>query len=481
MSYTNGLDKPTNHFDVTIYTGNGASTPSGSGSTQTISSLNFAPDWVWIKDRSQSGHNHNLADTLRGAPNLVFSDEANTETTDTTDGFTSFTSNGFTLGDNGEGTQSLELNKSGNTYVAWSWLAGGTAPAITYTVKVVSDSGNKYRFDDFGTSAVTLDLQEGGTYTFDQSDSSNSGHPLRFYTAADKSGGEYTTGVTTTGTAGNSGAKTVITVAASAPTLYYQCSNHAGMGGQANTNSLHGSSNFQGDLQAIVSANTTAGFSLVKATSDNSSNRFIGHGLNQVPDVIWAKNLDSAYNWDIYFKVLGYNDSYRLNTTNAGRTGAWGSSSFTTTKFETGNSYSSANGEEYIYYCFAEKKGFSKFGEFTSINDDSGVFVPCGFAPRWVLLKPQVSDGWSNWYIFDTTRDHPQLNENPLFANLSTRENYYGGSPASNYDQIDIVSNGFKIRRDSNWGVGGNGQKSIFMAFAEFPFVTSTGIPTTAL
>ena len=54
-----------------------------------------------------------------------------------------------------------------------NWLAAGTAPTKTYTVKVVSDSGNKYRFDDFGTSAVTLELSEGGTYTFDQSDSSN--------------------------------------------------------------------------------------------------------------------------------------------------------------------------------------------------------------------------------------------------------------------------------------------------------------------
>ena len=103
-------------------------------------------------------------------------------------------------------------------------------------------------------------MQEGGTYTFDQADSSNSGHPLRFYTAADKSGGEYTTGVTTNGTPGSSGAYTRITVAASAPTLYYQCSSHAGMGGQANTNSTFGSSNFSGSIQSNVSVNTTAGF-----------------------------------------------------------------------------------------------------------------------------------------------------------------------------------------------------------------------------
>ena len=57
--------------------------------------------------------------------------------------------------------------------VSWNWLAAGSTPSKTYAVKVVSDSGNKYRFDDFGTSAVTLEISEGGTYTFDQSDSSN--------------------------------------------------------------------------------------------------------------------------------------------------------------------------------------------------------------------------------------------------------------------------------------------------------------------
>mgnify|MGYP003140459839 CR=1 FL=1 len=81
-------------------------------------------------------------------------------------------------------------------------------------------------------------LFKGSTYRFDQSDSSNSGHPIRFSTTSDGShggGSEYTTGVTTNGTPGNAGAYTQIVVASSAPTLYYYCTNHSGMGGQANT------------------------------------------------------------------------------------------------------------------------------------------------------------------------------------------------------------------------------------------------------
>ena len=106
----------------------------------------------------------------------------------------------------------------------------------TFTVTVANAGGNKYFID--GVQQATLNLAEGGTYKFDQSDNSNNGHPLKLSTTSNgthSGGSEYTTGVTYNGTPGQAGAYTQIVVATSAPTLYYYCQYHSGMGGQANT------------------------------------------------------------------------------------------------------------------------------------------------------------------------------------------------------------------------------------------------------
>jgi len=112
----------------------------------------------------------------------------------------------------------------------------GPIEDTTFAVTVVSDGGNKYAID--GSTQATLTLYKGHTYIFDQSDSSNSSHPLRLSTTSNGShggGSEYTTGVTTSGTPGSAGAFTKIAIATDAPdTLYYYCTNHSGMGGTAN-------------------------------------------------------------------------------------------------------------------------------------------------------------------------------------------------------------------------------------------------------
>jgi len=135
----------------------------------------------------------------------------------------------------------VSVSATGSSSTASVGSVTATGNVTIYTVTVASGtnsygSGNKYYIG--GNVSPTLNLAEGSVFRFDQSDSSNSSHPLRFSTTADgthNSGSAYTTGVVTAGTPGSSGAYTQITVASGAPTLYYYCTNHSGMGGQANT------------------------------------------------------------------------------------------------------------------------------------------------------------------------------------------------------------------------------------------------------
>ena len=468
MAYSS-VTKPEDHFNTVLYTGNGGS--------QSITGVGFQPDWLAIKRRNAVSGTQNM-DSVRGASKKIAWNESNA---DETPGniLSSFDTDGFSVG------SGAAANNSSDTFVAWNWLAGGTAPAITYVVKVVSDSGNKYRFDDFGTSAVTLELQEGGTYTFDQSDSSNSGHPLRFYTASDKTGGEYTTGVTTTGTPGSSGAQTVITVAASAPTLYYQCSSHAGMGGQANTNSTHGSSNFSGSIQSTVSANTTAGFSVTSWTGTGSAST-VGHGLSSAPQMLICKNRDRSANWVIYHQKLSSTPqtSYIYFSTMGCRhsnSGFWNSTAPTSSVFSIGTDGDfNASGEKVIGYCFNSVKGYSKFGSYTGNGNNEGPFVYTGFKPAFVILKRIGTDG-ANWQLIDNKRSNQggfNVIDEVLAPNATDAE-YDEGS--ANWF-ADFNSNGFKLRTTGGAG-NTSGSSYIYMAFAENPFVANdsgTVVPGTA-
>jgi len=146
MAYSS-ITKPGDHFNTVTYTGN--------GSTNAITGVGFQPDWVWLKVRSAgSGQDHTLYDAVRGTTKFIESNTTDAEATGS-NYLTAFGTDGFTLGND-----QSHVNASSDTYVSWNWLAAGATPSQTYTVKVVSDGGNKYRFDDYGTSAVTLDLQE---------------------------------------------------------------------------------------------------------------------------------------------------------------------------------------------------------------------------------------------------------------------------------------------------------------------------------
>ncbi len=457
------INKPSEYFNTKLY--------SGTGSSQGVTGVGFQPDWIWFKCRTQN-QNHNLFDAIRGSNKIIQSSTSNAEATSTAL-LTSFDSDGFTVNTDG-GT-----NGSGQTYASWNWLAAGTAPSKTYTVKVVSDGGNKYRFDDFGTSAVTLEISEGGTYTFDQADASNSGHPIRFSTTSDGThggGSEYTTGVVTNGTPGSAGAYTRITVAASAPTLYYYCSVHSGMGGQANTPTTNSFSNFAGSIQSNISPNTTSGFSVCTYTGNGTSGATFGHGLNSAPEMVIIKQRNSTGNWRVGATPIDstFDEVMNLNLTNAKASASsiFNSTAPSSTVVTLGNEGdANGNNNTFVAYNFHSVKGYSKFGSYTGNGNADGTFVYTGFKPAFVLLKN--ANGTYNWNMQDNKRDTFNPVNKHIAPNGSSAE-----ATSSSYN-VDFLSNGFKLRNSlAVWN--GSGNTMIYMAFAENPLVGTNNIPTTA-
>jgi len=232
-------------------------------------------------------------------------------------------------------------------------------------------------------------------------------------------------------------------------------------------------SNTDGSITSTVSANTTSGFSIVSYTGNATSGATIGHGLGVEPSMIIIKNRSSVTDWAVYHKNVGNNKKLLLNTTDAESASSYfNSTSPTSTVFSVNNSdTSNGSGNSMIAYCFAEKKGFSKFGSYTGNGSTDGTFVYTGFKPAFLLMKR--TDSISQWRMWDNKRDTFNVADQALLPNNST------ATQENSNQNVDLLSNGFKWRA-SYVDTNASGGTFIYMAFAENPFVTSTGIPACA-
>jgi len=140
--------------------------------------------------------------------------------------------------------------------------------------------------------------------------------------------------------------------------------------------------------------------------------------------------------------------------------------------FTTGtNDNVAQNGQTFIAYCFSEVQGFSKFGSYIGNGNADGTFVYTGFSPAFLLIKNATDT--ENWYILDNKR--PGYNTNNYYLLPSTS----GAEGTSTTLATSLLSNGFKIN-NTDTSMNTTGKTYVYMAFAENPFVTSTGLPTTA-
>ena len=352
MAYTD-IDKPTDYFETILYTGNGSSLE--------VNGLDFSPDWVWIKKRSNAA-NHMVYDSVRGIKKHLHANTDDEEVSEADDdiGLNSFDSDGFTVKVNGN------TNTNNHTYASWNWKA---------------------------ETAFTNDASSTGV----------------------------------------------------------------------------------GNLDSAGSANDTAGFSIVTYTGGTGSAATIKHGLSSAPKMMWLKPRSGSGVWLVYHKDLPIKGQVQLQSVDdvyehSGNI-YWNATHPTSSVFSIGTSGAVNASENYVVYCFAEKKGYSKIGSYTGNGNVDGTFIYTGFKPAFVLTKQTDADDW--WVINDTKRD----TFNPSTYGL--RPNDSAAASSDNAWTKDILSNGFK-HRTTNSGSNGDGNAYIYMAFAENPFVTSTGVPATA-
>jgi hypothetical protein len=232
-------------------------------------------------------------------------------------------------------------------------------------------------------------------------------------------------------------------------------------------------SNTSGTITSTVSANPTAGFSIVSYTGNGTGGATMGHGLGVVPRMIIVKNR-TALAWRVYHASLGNTQFLTLDTDVAAVTAndVWFNTTPNSSVFTVGSATNvNGNTNALIAYCFAEVKGYSKINSYIGNNSTNGPFIYTGFKPAFIMIKSSSSA--RSWMIFDNKLNPNNLSSQSFEADTADAEET--GTNAI----IDILSNGFKMR-----GAGENiNDLSIiytYVAFAENPFVTSTGVPVTA-
>ena len=327
---------PNQHFEALPYT--------TSGSTLSITGLQFDPDFVWLKNRSIA-YSPEVYDIVRGNNKRVFPDSSNVENTS---GALSFgVTGGYSI------VNSAPINDSGIDNIAtWNWKGGGSA-----------------------------------------------------------------------------------------------------------------SSNGDGSITSSVSANTTAGFSIVTYTG-TGSDATIGHGLGVAPKVVNVKCRDGAHSWRMYFSGVTDTDGkyLSLDSTIGVTSGSdkWNGAP-TSSVFGVSGDNSTGGSLDYVAYCFSEVAGYSKFGTYIGNGDADGTFVYLGFRPAFVIIKR--TDGAENWWLYDNKRDPYNPMTQILYGDLNNVEISATGNNVSN----EFHSTGIKfITSNANWN--GNNMTYVYFAFAESPF-----------
>jgi hypothetical protein len=220
-----------------------------------------------------------------------------------------------------------------------------------------------------------------------------------------------------------------------------------------------------GTINSDVSANTAAGFSIVKWAGYNTAGTTIAHGLGKKPDLMITKNMTTAAAWPVFYKdaITTSDTTFTIPaSTNywLGLNGDWAYTTFTLDQQFGGQSGGTVS-DQMISYCWTSIPGYSLIGSYTgtgSATDTPKIYT--GFEPAWLMTKPVSTTGW--WYIFDNKRNTSNPRDTILGANASDAE--YSNSASAGYI-TNFYSDGFQFI-NTNICCNTAGVEYIFMCFA---------------
>ena len=251
------------------------------------------------------------------------------------------------------------------------------------------------------------------------------------------------------------------------------------------------STNNDGTITSTVRVHPSSGFSFVNWTG-TSADGTIGHGLGVRPRAIWVYPIQVASNngntqrvWWWEANSDGYNIRNDLNSSQlvesnssngivTAHSSGEGTSSVFSVK-EGNSSYENVNhsSQNYMAICWKQIQGFSRFSFFHGNGQEDGTFVYCGFKPALIMIR--AMDRTEGNFAYDNARNPTNIDSGMYIIGVNDSQSHFADA---NTD-IDILSTGFKLRDDGP-ARNNTGTKYGFCAWAENPFVTSTGVPTTA-
>jgi hypothetical protein len=223
------------------------------------------------------------------------------------------------------------------------------------------------------------------------------------------------------------------------------------------------------------SFNATAGQSIITYTGNSTAGATLPHGLGVAPKMIIVKKTDASGSWGVYHNGMDATapeDYYAFLNENAARVDAldyWNDTAPTSTLFYLGDStVVNDSSNTYLAFCFAEVKGYSKFGTYVGNGNADGTFIYTGFRPAFFMTKSTTTV--ENWVLMDDKRQGYNVATDNTFPNVTAVE----------VEKVNsLLSNGIKMG-NADGDTNTSGVTFIYAAFAEFPLVSSNNVPTVA-